>query len=118
MKRAGDSSLLDRSNSKKRQNRSSDERRKSKLANEQGGKSSSGARASSLSEPSRSLLLIPEVPRFPVPSVISPGKSVRSFSNQSIVTHGSSESRLGCASINWLELLYDGCRNPQVRVRR
>ena len=104
MKRAGDSSsLLDRSDSKERQKRSSDERRtKSKHANEQGGKSFSGGRASSFPERSRSLSSIPEVPRFPVPSVVSPSKSVRSFSNQSIVTHGSSESRLGCASINWL----------------
>jgi hypothetical protein len=103
MKRAGDSSSLDRSDSKKRQIRSNAERRKSKHANEQGGKSSSADRASSLSERSRSLSLIPEVPRFPVPSVVSPGKSVRSFSNQSIaVKHGSSKSRLGCASINWL----------------
>jgi len=103
MKRAGDSSLLDRSDSKQRQKRSSDERRtKSKLASEQGGKSSSGGRASSLPERSRSLSLIPKVARFPVPSVVSPSKSVRSFSNQSIVTLGSSKSRLGCASINWL----------------
>jgi len=102
MKRAGDSSSLDRSDSKKRQIRSNAERRKSKHANEQGGKSSSADRASSLSERSRSLSMNPEVPRFPVPSVVSPGKSVRSFSNQSIVTLGSSESRLGCASINWL----------------
>jgi len=98
MKRAGD----DRSDSKERQKRSSDERRKSKPANEQGGKSSSGGRTSSLPERSRLLSLVPEVPRFPVPSVVSPGKSVRSFSNQCIVTLGSSESRLGCASINWL----------------
>ncbi len=76
---------------------------KSKHANEQGGKSSSADRASSLSERSRLLSLIPEVPRFPVPSVVSPGKSIRSFLNQSIaVKHGSSKSRLGCASINWL----------------
>ena len=103
MKRAGDSSSLDRSDSKKRQIRSNAERRKSKHANEQGGKSSSADRASSLTERSRSLSLIAEVPRFPVPSVVSPGKSVRSFSNQSIaVKHGSSKSRLGCASINWL----------------
>ena len=103
MKRAGDSSSLDRSDSKKRQIRSNAERRKSKHANEQGGKSSSADRASSLSERSRSLSMNPEVPRFPVPSVVSPGKSVRSFLNQSIaVKHGSSESRLGCASINWL----------------
>jgi hypothetical protein len=103
MKRAGDSSSLDRSDSKKRQIRSNAERRKSKHANEQGGKSSSADRASSLSERSRSLLLNPEVPRFPVPTVVSPGKSVRSFLNQSIaVKHGSSKSRLGCASINWL----------------
>jgi hypothetical protein len=104
MKRAGDSSSLDRSDSKKRQIRSNAERRKSKHANEQGGKSSSADRASSLSERSRSLSMTnPEVPRFPVPSVVSPGKSVRSFSNQSIaVKHGSSKSRLGCASINWL----------------
>jgi hypothetical protein len=103
MKRAGDSSSLDRSDSKKRQIRSNAERRKSKHANEQGGKSSSADRASSLSERSRSLSLSPEVPRFPVPTVVSPGKSVRSFLNQSIaVKHGSSKSRLGCASINWL----------------
>ena len=103
MKRAGDSSSLDRSDSKKRQIRSNAERRKSKHANEQGGKSSSADRASSLSERSRSLSLSPEVPRFPVPTVVSPGKSVRSCLNQSIaVKHGSSKSRLGCASINWL----------------
>ena len=103
MKRAGDSSSLDRSDSKKRQIRSNAERRKSKHANEQGGKSSSADRASSLSERSRSLSMNPEVPRFPVPTVVSPGKSVRSFLNQSIaVKHGSSKSRLGCASINWL----------------
>jgi len=103
MKRAGDSSSLDRSDSKKRQIRSNAERRKSKHANEQGGKSSSADRASSLSERSHSLSLSPEVPRFPVPTVVSPGKSVRSFLNQSIaVKHGSSKSRLGCASINWL----------------
>ena len=102
MKRAGDSSSLDRSDSKKRQIHSNAEQRKSKHANEQGGKSSSADCASSLSKRSRSLSLIPEVPRFPVPSVVSPGKNVRSFSNQSIVKHGSSESRLGCVSINWL----------------
>jgi hypothetical protein len=103
MKRAGDLSLLNRSDSKDQQKRSSDERwMKSKLANGQGGKSSSGGRASSLPECSHSLLLIPEVVRFPVPSVVSPSKSVHSFSNQSIATLGSSESRLGCASINWL----------------
>ncbi len=122
MKRAGDSSSLDRSDSKKQQIRSNAEQRKSNHANEQGGgksssadrasslsersrsccDASSGGRASSLPERSRSLLLNPEVPRFPVPLVVSPGKSVRSFSNQSVVTLGSSESRLGCASINWL----------------
>jgi len=102
MKRAGDSSSLDHSDSRKRQNHSNAEQRKSKLANEQGGKSSSAGRASSLSERSRSLSSNPKVSRFPVPSVVSPGKSVRSFSNQSIVKHGSSESRPGCVSINWL----------------
>ena len=101
-KRAGASSSLDRSGSKKRQNRSNAEQRKSKLASEQGGKSYSAGRASSLSERSRSVSSNPEVSRFPVPSVVSPGKSVRSFLNQSIVKHGSSESRLGCVSINWL----------------
>ncbi len=101
-KRAGASSSLDRSGSKKRQNFSKSKQRKSKLASEQGGKSYSAGRASSLTERSRSVSSNPKVSRFPVPSVISPGKSVRSFLNQSIVKHGSSESRLGCVSINWL----------------
>jgi hypothetical protein len=102
MKRASASSSLGRSISKKRQNCSNAEQRNSKLASEQGGKSYSAGRASSLSERSHSVSSNPKVSRFPVPSVVSPGKSVRSFSNQSIVKHGSSESRLQCVSINWL----------------
>jgi len=66
-----------------------------------------------LSERSRSLSLIPEVPRIPVPLVVSPGKSIHSFSNQSIVTLGSSESRLGCASINWLS-----CSMTVAKIRK
>jgi hypothetical protein len=34
--------------------------------------------------------------------VVSPGKEVRPSLKQSVVTRGSSESHLGCASINWL----------------
>jgi hypothetical protein len=46
--------------------------------------------------------LIPGVPRLPLPPVVSPGKEVRSSSKQSVGMRGSSKSRLGCASINWL----------------
>ncbi len=68
----------------------------------QNGKLLSLGRASSESERNRAFSLILRVPILPLLPVVSPGKEVRPSSKQSVVTRGSSKSRLGCASINWL----------------
>ncbi len=68
---------------------------------------------SSESERDQAFSLIPGVPRLPLPPVVSPGKEVRSSSEQSVVTRGSSKSRLGCASMNWLS-----CSMTVAKIRK
>jgi hypothetical protein len=103
MKRANNSSLSLCRDSKK-VNHSGAGKYSTKNANDviQNGKLSSLGRTSSESECNHVFSLIPGVSRLPLPPVVSPGKEVRLFSKQSVVTRGSSENRLGCASINWL----------------
>jgi hypothetical protein len=103
MKRANESTSLHRSNLKKL-NRSGVGAHCAKDVNKvnRNGKSSSLGHASSESECNRAFSLIPRVLRFLLPPVISPGKEDHSSLKQSVVTRGSSESRLGCASFNWL----------------
>jgi hypothetical protein len=114
MKRAANS-LLSLCRDSKKVNRSGAGKYRAKNANDviRNGKLLQLGRTSSESEHDQAFSLISGVPRLPLLPVVSPGKEICSSSKQSAVTHGSSKSRLGCASINRLS-----CSMTVAKIRK